>query len=87
MRVVVYTKPDCQPCKATLRWLTNAGIDFEELPAVDHVDYLMTRLETREAPVIVITTDTGTPVAWTSGYRPDWLTTNFGTPAGVGRAA
>lgn len=86
MRVVVYTKPGCQPCKATTRWLTNAGIPHEELPAAEHADYLMTRLEAQEVPVVVISTDTGTPVVWASGYRPDWLTDIFGSSPAVGRA-
>lgn len=28
---VVYTKPSCQSCIATKRWLTDAGVPFAEL--------------------------------------------------------
>lgn len=28
-RITVYTKPDCQPCKATKRWLDKRGVQYE----------------------------------------------------------
>lgn len=39
--VVVYTQPNCQPCKATLRRFNTAGIVVVEKQAADHADLLI----------------------------------------------
>lgn len=52
MTVIVFTQPNCPPCKMVLRLLTAEGIAFEERPAADHLDYLAS-IGARSAPVIV----------------------------------
>jgi len=31
MTITVYTKPGCQPCKATKRWLDKRGIEYQSV--------------------------------------------------------
>lgn len=64
--VVVYTKPDCQPCKATLRRLNTAGVTVVEHAAADHLP-LLTAMGHRSAPVVM-----DGRKHW-SGYRPDLI--------------
>lgn len=52
MTVQVYSKPNCMPCMAVKRWLNNAGIDYQELDAMEHVE-LLSSMGYRGAPVIV----------------------------------
>ena len=40
MQFTVYSKPNCQPCKLTKHHLDERGLDYEELDARDHVDFL-----------------------------------------------
>lgn len=64
--VEVYTKPSCQPCEATKRYLTRYGVAFTERAAADHLDALRA-LGFAEAPVVV-----AGDRSW-SGSRPDAL--------------
>lgn len=32
---IVYTKPNCVQCNATIRWLGNNGVDYETRPLTD----------------------------------------------------
>lgn len=50
--LTVYTKENCQPCKAVIRWLDANGLAYELKNAPDHVDYL-SELGYRSAPVVV----------------------------------
>ena len=50
--ITVYSKPNCQPCTAVKRWLTNAGVEFQELDAMEHVE-LLGSMGYRGAPVVV----------------------------------
>ena len=52
MTVIVYSRPDCNPCKAVKRLLTAEGIEFEERNAEDHADYLAS-LGARSVPVVI----------------------------------
>ena len=52
MTVVVYTKSNCPACVQTKRLLTAEKIEFEEMDAVEHIEYL-SGLGARGAPVIV----------------------------------
>jgi glutaredoxin-like protein NrdH len=67
--ITVYTKPGCQPCRATLRALQRAGIDYEAVDitvdAETH-DFVMS-LGHLQAPVVV-----GSDRHW-SGHRPDHI--------------
>lgn len=73
MKILVYGKTGCQPCTATKRWLDEREILFTPL------DITMTEnrvacsyLGYAEAPVIVITGESGVVQHW-SGFRPDKL--------------
>lgn len=67
--VTVYSKPGCVQCAATLRKLTQLGIEYtvidvtQDLVALDYV----TGLGHVQAPVVE------TPGASWSGYRPDLI--------------
>lgn len=50
--VIVYTAPNCQPCKAVKRWLDQNGVEYREERANDWVDKLGD-MGYRSAPVTV----------------------------------
>lgn len=67
--VTVYSKPNCQPCNATKRYLEKTGmehqiIDISQDP--DARDYVIS-LGFQETPVVVA------PWKTFSGFRPDLL--------------
>lgn len=64
--VVVYTQPNCQPCKATLRRFHAAGVTVIEHAAADYTD-LLKAMGHQSAPVVM------TGVKHWSGYRPDLI--------------
>ena len=68
-RVTVYTKPACPQCRATLRALENAGLDYEAIDiSTDEQarDFVMS-LGHLQAPVVV-----AGDRHW-SGFRPDHI--------------
>ena len=36
MSITVYSKNGCAQCKATKKWLTDRGLDYEEVNVSDH---------------------------------------------------
>lgn len=64
--VVVYTRPDCQPCKATLRRFGDAGVTVIEHAATDYLP-LLKALGHLSAPVVM-----DGRKHW-HGYRPDLI--------------
>lgn len=71
MSIVVYTKENCQPCRATKRRLEAYDLSFEEVNAIENVEALK-ELGFSEAPVVVYTGPNNEQLAW-SGYRPDLI--------------
>lgn len=73
MNVTIYTKPDCQPCKAIKRYLNKHGIPFRESDVSVNLDDLraIKALGYMGAPVVA-TTINGVDDHW-QGYRPDKL--------------
>jgi glutaredoxin-like protein NrdH len=70
LNLTVYSKKNCQPCKATIRKLTETGLPFSVV-AVDEDPAVAEALRAEgwlESPVVKI--DGGR--SW-SGYRPDEL--------------
>lgn len=74
LKVTVYTKPDCRPCWATKRKLTQLGIEFEEESLLDEGNLAAAKaLGHMEAPVVVVApTGAGSEHSW-SGFRPDMI--------------
>lgn len=70
MNIAVYTKDDCQPCRATKHAMYRAGLIYTEYRAAEHMDELAPLGHT-SAPVVVVTDDTGAMVDHWSGFRPD----------------
>jgi glutaredoxin-like protein NrdH len=72
--VTVYTKPNCQPCRATKRYLRERGIPFEEASIEEPGNLAAAKsLGFMEAPVVVFAPDgAGSEQSW-SGFRPDML--------------
>lgn len=77
MRVVVYTKPACQPCRATKKRMEKLGVPFDELDIRDHLDYVRS-LGYQEAPVVEVDCGDGATAHW-SGFRPDHIDAVYGT--------
>jgi glutaredoxin-like protein NrdH len=69
MSVILYTQPDCLPCKRVEKKLTEAGVEFELVDLTkDRVaaDYVKRVLVARSTPVIEV--DGWQPII---GYQPD----------------
>ena len=75
MTITLYTQPNCQPCKATKRWLDKRGIEYgtvdlttspADMEAVKSLGYAA-------APVVVVSGRTPeTDLHW-QGFHPDNL--------------
>jgi glutaredoxin-like protein NrdH len=68
-RITVYTKPACPQCRATLRALERAGLDYETIDISTDPqarDFVMS-LGHLQAPVVV-----AADRHW-SGFRPDHI--------------
>lgn len=76
MTVTVYTKERCQPCKATVRYLDDRGIEFEEKDTADPAYLAEAKaLGYSGAPVVLFVPDgAGSEKHW-YGFRPDMLDT------------
>lgn len=71
MTVIVYTQPDCLPCKRVVNKLTDAGIELDIVDVSRNrvaKDYLTRWLRAKSTPVIEA--DGFEPII---GYQPDKL--------------
>jgi len=74
--VTVYTKPNCQPCRATKRWLDNRGIDYSDVDVTTSPADLeaIKALGYEGVPVVIVSGRTPeTDLHW-HGFHPDFLT-------------
>lgn len=71
MQITVYSKSACQPCKLTKRHLERRGLDYTELDAREHADFL-TSLGFRASPVVLVVDDNGETQSW-SGFCPELI--------------
>lgn len=72
MTIDVYTKDNCQPCRATKRKLDQLGLDYNERRADNNTD-MLAPLGHTSAPVVVVTDDQGVMVDHWAGFIPDKL--------------
>jgi len=74
--ITVYTKSNCQPCRATKRKLDMLGLPHVEVD-LEHSPEDVERLRSlgyQESPVVdVVGAPAGMPQNTWSGYRPDLL--------------
>ena len=73
--ITVYSKPNCQPCRATKRWLDKRDIPYTEVDITTSPADLeaITALGFQEAPVVIVSTgDPETDIMW-SGLVVDNL--------------
>lgn len=70
--VKVYTKDNCQPCKATKRWLDEHEVPYEELHGPDHIEELA-EMGYMAAPVTVVTDDAGVTKHWHGFIRDNLM--------------
>lgn len=70
MKVTVFTKPGCQPCEATKRWLKQKGVNHvvRDVTTDEAAFAEVKRLGYNSVPVVVRDADTN----W-FGFRPDML--------------
>ena len=81
--ITVYTKPSCQPCMATKRWLDKRGIEYQtadvttspgDLEAIKALGY-------EGVPVVIVSNgDAETDLHW-HGFHPGNLTKYTATKA------
>lgn len=71
--ITVYTRPDCQPCKATKKKLEQLGADYTVVDVTEDADALdlIRDLGYLQAPVTVVR-DGDDEIHW-GGYAPDKL--------------
>jgi len=69
--VTVYTKDKCQPCRATIRYLDERGIEFEEKHTADPAYLAEAKaLGYLGAPVVVFVPEPGESVKHWYGFNP-----------------
>ncbi|WP_258371078.1 glutaredoxin family protein [Curtobacterium sp. MCBD17_021] len=80
--VRVYTKPNCQACDATKRWLNNRDIPFEVDDITTEANLAAAKaLGHQQAPVVVVSNGTpGDEQHW-SGFNPFELDKHLGAAA------
>lgn len=81
--VTVYSQPNCQPCRATKRWLDRRGIHYKEVDITQSLPDLEAAksLGLTQSPVVVV--GTWSDDVW-SGFDPDKLEYHF--PVGMSAA-
>lgn len=52
MTITIYSQPNCFPCRAVKKYLTDRDIPYIELDARNHVEYLKTTGH-KQSPVVV----------------------------------
>jgi glutaredoxin-like protein NrdH len=79
--VTVYTQPNCQPCRATRRWLDKRGIEYDTIDVTQNLDAYeaVKAMGHQQSPVVYTQTSTG-DVSW-SGFKPTLLEHHFGVEA------
>lgn len=74
--IVIYSKPGCQQCNATYRWLDTHGIRYrvEDIEKSEQAAALVKEMGHQQAPVIFVPFDYAEAGGrhW-SGFRPDML--------------
>lgn len=74
MKVTVYTKDKCQPCRMTIRYLEERGIEVEEKHTGDPANLAEAKaLGYMSSPVVVFVPEPGESVKHWCGFRPDML--------------
>lgn len=71
MRVTLYVKEQCQPCRLTGMRFDKLGIPYRETPIVEHLDHIKS-LGYVSAPVVEVDLGDGATVHW-SGFRPSMI--------------
>lgn len=79
--VVIYTKPNCQPCKAAKRLMNRRGVVYNEVDITkeDSARAYVESLGYQAVPVTVVDTPTQ-PVHW-YGANPTLIDMHFGKAA------
>lgn len=67
---VVYTKPNCPQCTATIRHLEKRGIAYDTAPIDDAVLERARIFGFTAAPMVRVDNGDGN-ATWWAGYRPD----------------
>ena len=69
MKVIVYSTPNCQPCRATCKALDAAGVEYEKVDISQDEEARKKCLDMgfQSLPVVVTFNE-----QW-SGYRPDLI--------------
>lgn len=74
MTVTLYTKADCQQCRATERSLNEKGVEFVEKVATEPANLeVLKQLGHMQAPVVTVDPPLGGGVSSWSGFRPDYI--------------
>lgn len=79
IHVELYVQPNCQPCKATQRWLNQRHIEYVTREAAAFRDFLRLDLGHMTAPVVVVYKDGAHYANW-SGHNPSKLHKHLGGP-------
>ncbi|EPJ3803382.1 glutaredoxin domain-containing protein [Providencia vermicola] len=71
MKVIIFSLPNCQPCRMTKERLAANGVEFVEGSIEIHRE-LFRNMGFKSAPVVLVEPDAGEALSW-SGYRPDCI--------------
>lgn len=68
----VYTKMNCQACKAVKKWLFDRGVSFVEKDASEHLEMIRRANAGSQAPGVAFIVDGKQVLFWT-GFRPSLM--------------
>ena len=72
LNITVYTKPNCQPCKATRRKLDQFSLDYSTVELDDELRRRFVEADLLSAPVVEVEFGDDATLSW-SGYRPSQI--------------
>lgn len=68
MSITIFTKPNCQPCKMTKRWLDEKDIYYTELQISAYADILK-EAGRMSAPVVQVNKANNDVAIWAGGFN------------------
>lgn len=72
MKILFFSKPDCQPCASVVAWFADNNTSYEKIDAYDSPE-LAAKYMVRILPTTILVEDSGEVVDHFTGYKPDQL--------------
>ncbi len=74
MKILLFSKPDCEPCAHVMAWFADNNTNYDKIDAYESPE-LAGKYMVRILPTIVLIDDNGEVVDHLTGYKPEQLAT------------